>query len=182
MTAIRKRKVYTSHLRVVKSVKTNPTTNIYDHTWVFIQSALWNNKNFSNKEATLFTNLISEHFNRMGDPTKIFEELIERVCLAKRYVNRKRGRYISKPVDWLNINYVNGLAGTSGWYADVEEQRLTVPNYNKGIRILAKAITKYLKEPNSKTITLYRKKLIAENQFDLLQVFNNTIISLQINN
>jgi hypothetical protein len=182
MTAIRNKKAYTSHLRVVKGGKSNPTKNIYDHTWIFIQSALWNNKDFSKSEVNLFTNLISEHFNRMGDPNKILEEIIERVCLAKRYVNRRKGRYISKPVDWLNINYINGLAGTQGWYADVEAQRLTVPNYNKGIRILAKAITKFLQEPTSKTIMVYRKKLISENQFDLLQVFNNTIISLQINN
>ena len=104
------------------------------------------------------------------------------MCLAKRYVNRKRGRYLSKPIDWLNLNYHKGLAGTEGWYQEVCLQRISVPEYNKGITLLAKAITKYLQEPTIKTIVSYRKKLIAQKQFDLLQIFNNSIINFQINN
>jgi hypothetical protein len=61
-------------------------------------------------------------------------------------------------------------------------QRISVPEYNKGITLLAKAITKYLQEPTIKTIVAYRKKLITQKQFDLLQIFNNSIINFQINN
>ena len=182
MTAVRKIKTVTPHLRVIKGGKSNPKNNTVENTWIFIHAALWNNNEFSYKEETQFQNLTAEHYNTFKNPTKVFEEIIERVCLAKRYVNRKRGRYLSKPIDWLNINYHNGLTGTEGWYKEVCLQRISVPEYNLGITLLAKAITKYLQEPTIKTIVTYRRKLIAQKQFDLLQIFNNTIINFQINN
>lgn len=182
MSAVKKIKTTVPHLRVVKGGKSNPLNSIVDNTWIFIHAALWCNNEFSAKEETQFQNLIAEHYNTHKNPTKVFEEIIERVCLAKRYVNRKRGRYLSKPIDWLNLHYHKGLSGTEGWYQEVCLQRLTVPEYNKGITLLAKAITKYLQEPTIKTIVTYRKKLIAEKQFDLLQIFNNSIINFQINN
>ena len=182
MTAVRKIKTVTPHLRVIKGGKSSPKNNTVENTWIFIHAALWNNNEFSYKEETQFQNLIAEHYNTFKYPTKVFEEIIERVCLAKRYVNRKRGRYLSKPIDWLNINYHKGLTGTEGWYKEVCVQRISVPEYNKGITLLAKAITKYLQEPSIKTVVTYRKKLIAQKQFDLLQIFNNSIINFQINN
>lgn len=182
MTAVRKMKTVTPHLRVVKGGKSSPKNKTVENTWVFIHAALWCNNEFTYKEQTQFQNLIAEHYNTFKNPTKVFEEIIERVCLAKRYVNRKRGRYLSKPIDWLNINYHKGLTGTEGWYKEVCLQRISVPEYNAGITVLAKAITKYLQEPTIKTVVTYRKKLIAEKQFDLLQIFNNTIINSQINN
>lgn len=180
MSAVKKIKTTVPLLRVIKGGKSNPLNNIVDNTWIFIHAALWCNNEFTGKEETQFQNLIAEHYNTHKNPTKVFEEIIERVCLAKRYVNRKRGRYLSKPIDWLNLHYHKGLSGTEGWYQEVCLQRLTVPEYNKGITLLAKAITKYLQEPTIKTIVTYRKKLIAEKQFDLLQIFNNSIINFQI--
>lgn len=182
MTAVRKTKTAVPHLKVVKGGKSNPKNNIVENTWNFIHAALWSNSEFSYKEKTQFENLIAEHYNTLKNPEKVFEEIIERVCLAKRFITRKRGRYIAKPIDWLNINYYAGLTGTEGWYQEVCLQRITVPDYNYGITLLAKAICKYLQEPTIKTIATYRKKLIAEKQFDLLQIFNNAIINFQINN
>ena len=182
MSAVKKNKTAAPYLRVIKGGKSNPLNNIIDNTWIFIHAALWCNNEFSGKEEAQFQSLIAEHYNTHKNPTKVFEEIIERVCLAKRYVSRKRGRYLSKPIDWLNLHYHKGLTGTEGWYQEVCLQRITVPEYNKGITLLAKAITKYLQEPTIKTIVTYRKKLIAEKQFDLLQIFNNSIINFQINN
>ena len=83
-----------------------------------------------------FENLIAEHFNTLKKPTKVFEEIIERVCLAKRYVNRKRGRYLSKPIDWLNISYHKGLSGTEGWYQEVCLQcQLHIAHYVFGLAV-----------------------------------------------
>lgn len=181
MSAVRKTKAAASHLRVIKGGKTNPLNNIVESTWAFIHAALWNHEEFSESEKVQFQNLIADHYNTNKHPEKVFEEIIERVCLAKRYVRRRQGRYISKPIDWLNIHYYNGLTGTEGWYQEVCLQRLTVPNYNNGLKLLAKAIIKYLQEPTVKTIVAVRKRMIAEKQFDLLQIFNNSIIQFKIN-
>ena len=180
MTAIRNIKTVKSHLRIVKGGKTNPQNSMIENTWIFIHATLWNNEDFSQKEEMQFQNLIAEHYNTTKHPTQVFEEIIERVCLAKRFVNRKHGRYVAKPIDWLNIHYYAGLSGTQGWYQEMCLQRLTVPNYNQGLTLLAKAITKCIQEPTIKTIIVYRKKLLAEKQFDLLQIFNNCIIKYLI--
>lgn len=182
MTAVRKLKTEYPPLRVIKGGKSNPQNILIKNTWNFIHAALWSNEGFTQKQKTQFQKLIAEHYKSDKDSEKIFEEIIERVCLVKRYLKRKRGRYISKPIDWLNINYSKGLAGTEKWLEVVSLQRTTVPQYNKGIALLAKAIIHYLQEPTNTTIVQHRKKLIAEKQFDLLQIFSNSIINFQINN
>lgn len=180
MSAQRKIKASPSHLKIVKGGKSDPMNSVIDNTWMFIHAALWPHEEFTHKEEEQFKMLISEHYNYSENPNSVFEELIERVCLAKRFIKRKPGRYIAKPIDWLNIHYYAGLTGTVAWYNEVCIQRATVPSYNHGLTVLAKAITKYLQEPTVKTIVCHRKKLIAEKQFDLLQIFNNTIIHFQI--
>lgn len=182
MSAQRKIKASPSHLKIVKGGKSDPMNSVIDNTWMFIHAALWDHEEYSNKEIEKFKQLISEHYNFSDNPSSVFEELIERVCLAKRFVKRRQGRYIAKPIDWLNIHYYAGLTGTKNWYQGLCLQRITVPEYNSGLTLLAKAILKYLQEPCAKTILCYRKKLIAEKQFDLLQIFNNTIVQFQINN
>ncbi len=143
------------------------------------QAGLWPNQNFSEKEKTVFKELIADHFSNGKSDKRNFKELLERICLVKRYVARKRGRYISKPQDWLNIHYPLGLAGTSAWLERVNEVRSDVPEYNKGIQTFAKAVLSFIESPGENTIHKYRKQLIAQRQFDLLQVFYTTIINLQ---
>lgn len=113
---------------------------------------------------------------------KTFKQLIERVCLAKRYVSRKKGRYISKPVDWLNVNYKNGLKGTEKWFKQVQLQRADVPHYNEGISILSLAVLQYCEVKSVLNIEYYREKFISLKQFDLLQHYMNTVVHLQYTN
>jgi hypothetical protein len=166
-------------LKFNKRHKITPLEVLVEGFWKVTQASLWNHKNFSLKEQNAFKALIAEHFIDSKDSKRHFKELIQRICLAKRYVNRRRGRYISKPIDWLNINYHNGLIGTAKWLEIVKEQRKEVPQYNEGITILANGILKYMNSPRSEVYHRYRKLLTAKNQSDLLQIFNNTIISLQ---
>lgn len=181
MSAVRKTKSRASHLRVVKGSKTNPLQSIVESTWAFMHAALWQNEEFTEAEQMQFHKLIAEYYNSAAPAEKVFEELVERVCLVKRYLSRKQGRYVAKPIDWLNIHYYNGLRGTETWYRQVCQQRVTVPYYNQGLTMLAKALMKYLQEPNAHTLQIVRIRFIAERQFDLLQIFNNTIVQLQIN-
>lgn len=147
--------------------------------WNVAQSALWFNRNFSIKEKENLKELISEHFSTGQNTKRNFKELVERICLAKRYVARKRGRYISKPQDWLNINYPLGLAGTAAWLNQVNKVRADVPEYNQGIITLSKGILKFIESPTEATFYRYRRLLMEQRQFDLLQILNNTIIHLQ---
>ena len=166
-------------LNVFRQPNQIETEQLINGIWNVAQGALWINRNFSYKEKESLKELIADHFYNGKSHKNNFKEIVERICLAKRYVARKRGRYISKPQDWLNIHYPLGLAGTAAWLNQVNEVRADVPEYNKGIKTLANGILKFLDKPNHSTFYRYRRLLMEQKQFDLLQIFNNTIINLQ---
>lgn len=146
------------------------------------QAGLWPNQTFSAKEKLALKELISDHFSNGKNDKKTFKELLERICLAKRYVARRRGRYISKPQDWLNIHYPLGLAGTSAWLQRVNEVRSEVPEYNKGIKTFANAVLSFMESPGEARFHKCRKQLADQKQYDLIQVFYAAIINLQYAN
>lgn len=155
------------------------TEKLIDTLWSVAQAGLWPNQNFSEKEIARFKDLIADHFTGVKNHRSKFKELMERICFAKRYVSRKRGRYISKPHDWLNILYPLGLAGTEAWMLRVNEIRTDVPEYNMGIRTFAKAVLSFIERPDGRTFHKYRKELMEQRQFDLLQVFYSSIVHIQ---
>jgi hypothetical protein len=168
-------------LTIFQQPQQKETAKLINTLWGAVSSCLWFHKMFSEKEIQHYKELIGEHFLNGKDSKKNFKELIERICLAKRYVARKRGRYISKPQDYLNIHYPLGLTGTAGWLQQVNVVRKDVPEYNKGITTLAKALLSFIENPSVATFQRGRKKLAEQNQFDLIQIYNNTILHLQYN-
>ena len=168
-------------LNIFQQPQQKAISTLVNAIWGAVSTSLWPYKTFDNSEVTYFKELIAEHFLNGREAKRNFKEIIERVCLAKRYLARKRGRYISKPQDYLNVHYPLGLAGTAAWLQQVNVVRKDVPEYNKGISTLAKALIAFLDNP---TILVYhkgRRQLLEQKQFDLLQIFNNTIIHLEYN-
>lgn len=168
-------------LNVFKQPHQNKTEHLVNTLWGAANTAFWFSGSFTEKEVNGFKTLIGEHFYNGKSTEQNFKELIERICLAKRYVARRQGRYVAKPQDYLNIHYPLGLTGTATWLQQVNAIRKNVPDYNKGISLLAKALLAYTENPSAATYQRWRKQLIDEKQFDLLQLFNHTIIHLQYN-
>lgn len=175
----KKRSAKVIQLNAFRSPYTKDQNKLIDGLWNVAQAGLWPNKAFSEKEKSALKELIADHFANGKSDKRTFKELLERICLAKRYVARKRGRYISKPQDWLNIHYPLGLAGTSAWLERVNEVRSDVPEYNKGIKTFANAVLRFIESPGENTFLKFRKQLIDQKQFDLLQVFYTAIINHQ---
>lgn len=178
-TRLKKQSAKIIQLNVFQQPQQRKTNALINAVWAAAQASLWFGKSFSVKEEEQLKELIAEHFFNGVDSRKTFKELIERLSLAKRYVARKRGRYISKPQDYLNIHYPLGLAGTATWLEQVKLVRKEVPEYNKGITTLAKAILAFIENPSSTEFYKGKKQLIEQNQFDLLQVYNNVILKIQ---
>ena len=146
--------------------------------WLVCKAAFWNTQLFIEAEEQEFKILIAAYFEGSKNFRVTFEQLVERVCLTKRYLTRKKSRYISKPIDWLNINYANGLSSTADWYKLVEQQRKLVPHYNEGIALFAEAIYNYTQRKSTLEILYYRKELIHLKQHDLLQIYMNCIMHI----
>jgi hypothetical protein len=149
-----------------------------DSFWQVCKAAFWNTQLFTEQQEQAFKLLIAEHFVGSKNTGKTFKQLVERVCLVKRYIARKQSRYVSKPIDWLNINYTNGLANTASWYQTVVNQRQFVPHYNEGISLFAEAIYNYTLRKSTLEMLYYRKELIELKQHDLVQLFMNAIMHL----
>jgi len=182
MNAVKKSKNASKEAKVIKlNALRQPDQLIksIDGIWNIAHAALWPNVQFTQKETVQMKALISDHFRNGKSSSTTFRELTERICLAKRYVARKRGRYISKPQDWLNINYPLGLSGTESWLDKVKEIRSSVPDYNQGITTFAKSAAEFINKPTAATYYKFRRRLIEQKQFDLLQIFNTTIIHFQ---
>ena len=177
----RKQSAKVIQLNIFQQPHQKQTSKLINAIWGAVSASLWPYKNFDKSEIDYFKELIGEHFLNGRDAKKNFKEIIERVCLAKRYLARKRGRYISKPQDYLNVHYPLGLAGTAAWLQQVNVVRKDVPEYNKGISTLAKALISFIDNPTINTFHRGRKQLADQNQFDLIQIYNNTIIHLEYN-
>ena len=168
-------------LKVIRGGLFQPSiVEIYnEHFWLVCKAAFWNTQLFTEAQEQEFKILIAAYFEGSKNLRVTFEQLVERVCLTKRYLTRKKSRYISKPIDWLNINYVNGFARTANWYKMVEAQRLLVPHYNEGIALFAEAIYNHIQRKSTLEILYYRKELIQLKQHDLLQLYMNCIMHIQ---
>jgi len=59
--------------------------------------------------------------------------------------------------------------------------RKDVPEYNKGITMLAKALLSFSENNTEAIFHRSRKQLMEQNQFDLLQIFMNSVTHLQYN-
>ena len=97
------------------------------------------NSEFTPNETKSFKSLLEVYFKDKGFFFYFFVEFCERILLAKRYVARRSGRYVAKPIDYLNIHFKFGIAGTEDWYKQLEQQRKLVPQYTKALRGLPKA-------------------------------------------
>jgi hypothetical protein len=147
--------------------------------WTFCHSTFWSKEIFTESQEDEFRKLIAVYFVKGKDSNETFCQLVQRAVLAKRYVKRRKSRYIAKPADWLNINYKKGLKGTEAWYNDVEQQRLTVPSYNEGIELLSEAILSWARKRNILDVPAYREKFIELKQFDLLFLYTNAVMHYQ---
>lgn len=176
-----KKEKKTSHLSVVIGdlhPASRKEKRVYDF-WTFCHAVLWPTEVFTPQQEDEFKKLIREHFNNSGDVDATFKELVQRAVLAKRYIRRRSTRYISKPTDWLNIHFAKGLSGTAKWFAELMQQRKTVPHYNEGVTLLADAVLQFARNRIVLDVLKFREKLLEEKQFDLMFYYTNTVLHMQ---
>jgi hypothetical protein len=159
-------------LKLQKGGIQTQTARCIHATWLLAHAALWPTRTFSEEEKKEFLTLIASYYRGRINKVQCFEQIAQRILLAKRFVLRGRGRWIAKPSDWLNIHYVNGIAGTKQWYTEMVEQRKKVPHYNEGLKIFAESIWNFYVNPTSAEYQKLRDKLSEKKQYDLIAILN----------
>ncbi len=160
-------------LTLVKGGIQTQTQRCIQATWLLAHAALWPTRTFTLEEKQEFLTLIASYYRGRINKVQCFEQIAQRILLAKRFVGRGRGRWIAKPADWLNIHYVHGIAGTKAWYTELVDQRKKVPHYNEGLKLFAEGICNFYMNPTSAEYQKLRDKLSEKNQYDLINILNH---------
>lgn len=165
-------------LRIIKGGKYNSGKNFIDELWTITKAALWPKEQFSEKEVIHFKQMLAQHFERASDTEQQFKELVERILMTMRYVQRRPWRYLPKPADWLNITNLYGFSGTKSWYAREEIRRAFRAEHNIGIRLVARALLDYCKDGDADQTIARVAQLHQLNNTDLLCLYVSAILQL----
>ena len=144
--------------------------------WKFAHCALWPEQEFSREEHEATKIYIREYFNAATDNKRAFKALIQRVILARNYVQGGKDRFLPEPSVWFNRRYPFGFAGTLAWLQKVEKQRLEVPGYLAHIEAMAHGFYRYSVLPTELRLNRCREQLLHYRADNLLQLFYSTLV------
>lgn len=157
-------------------------TKLVNDLWTICHSVFWPEENFSKTETERFKKLIEQHFIGCRYAEDRFVELVERIVMAKQYIDRRPWRYIAKPLDWLNINYRYGLSGTRSWYERVVTERSTKPQHNCSIRQVAEALLEHSKNQDITEVRACTEQLCDLREYALLRLYINAFLLISEKN
>jgi hypothetical protein len=118
-------------------------------TWNFAKSVLWSEQNFTGAEIILCKTHIREYYRLIPAEqftervNEIFTQFLERVLLAKQYVDCFSHRYILHPCIWLDKSFAKGFTGTKDWYLKIRERRKINKSYAIEVKRTAELYAKY---------------------------------------
>lgn len=142
-------------------------------TWLLAKAALWPTRKFTFEEKNEFLILIARYYRGRINKVQCFVQIAQRILLTKRFIQRGRGRWVAKPADWLNINYLHGITGTRKWYQELCQQRRKVPHYNEGLKIFAEGIWEFYLDPSPAKYLHLQQSLLEKKQFDLITILHH---------
>lgn len=153
-----------------RGLHTPETKKLVDCIWNISHSALWLNKHFNLKEKENLKELIAAHFYNNKSSERNFKELVELICLVTRNDVQKDTQ------GFLGIHFPLGVDSMDEC---LEKMRSVSPQHLTGINTFINAVLRFMESPCSTTYYNYRRLLLKQKQFDLLQILNNTIIHFQ---
>lgn len=148
--------------------------------WIFANTALWNDTEFSPQEIQRSKELIATWLGQENSETA-FIAFCQRVLLARQYVTSQPGRYIPLPSVWLDTDNKLGFAGTGAWYERVNNIRESVPGYKTGIKALAQALLELSSQPSASHYHYWKSYFIDHHTPGLLALFQATAIQQMYN-
>jgi hypothetical protein len=150
--------------------------------WQIAYTALWNTLEFSALEKETAINSISNFLQQGSSHKKAYAELVQRVLLARQYINTHPGTYIPVPSRWFGPENKNGFAGTHKWYAAVQQMRQSLPLYKQSLKAFPEAVCETLQSDKAADFHYWRSYFIQHNAQGLLNLYLSTIANSMLNN
>ena len=141
-------------------------------------TALWNTQEFSATETAQATKLIDELLAQHAKPAKAYNNFVQRVLLARQYINTHPGSYAPIPTEWLSTNNKNGFAGTERWLDAVDNLRSSIPTYKQALKAFAEAVQETATSRSAVDFHYWRSYFIQQNAQGLLNLFLSTIANI----
>ena len=143
--------------------------------WQIAYTALWNGESFSAIEKEKALDLIIDFIKQQDNPRKAYSEFVQRVLLARHYINTHPGSYAPIPTQWLHPTQKNGFSGTLRWYTSLENMRLSLPLYKMTLRAFGEAVRETLFSGTARDFHYWRSYFGEQGNQALLNLFLSTI-------
>jgi hypothetical protein len=147
--------------------------------WFIAYTALWNTTEFSEQEINNTFIFINNFINQAPNPQKAYEAFVQRILLARNYVNKNETKYIPLPSIWFATQNKNGFVGTAQWLENINNTRKALPQYKVELVAFAQAIQECHETLAAKDFHYWRSYFILQNKQGLLNLFLSTIANLR---
>jgi hypothetical protein len=146
--------------------------------WQIAYTGLWNTLEFSSQEKQSALDFIKNFIHQSPNHKKAYNELVQRILLARQYVNTHPGTYIPLPSIWFCTQNKNGFMGTQNWYKAVQSTRASLPTYKQSLKAFAQAIEETTQSNNPADFHYWRSYFIQQNSQSLLNLFLSTLANI----
>jgi hypothetical protein len=174
----------TFSLRIEKGINEYHTeieqlTNI---AWYIVYTALWNTEQLSLEEKHFAINAIRECLQQSNNHQKKFNEFVQRVVMARQYINCHPGTYAPIPSRWFDPANKKGFTGTAKWFQSLEEMRASILDYKEPLKVFASAINETIHACSPKVFHEWRNYFIAKRSQGLLNLYLSIIANYKMFN
>ena len=184
MNAIKQQKNHPFTWLAIRGFKDMDTrvVGLADTAWMIAYTALWHAEMISEEEKRRCMALIKTYLLDAPDPQDAYNDMIQRILLAREYVMQQEGRWIPAPAEWFDHGNPHGFAGTERWLQRVKEKRRAYPLYRQALRAFAEAIQE-IKETGDAKDFHYWRSYFAERRWNrLLNLLLATVGNMRFNN
>ncbi len=142
--------------------------------WKIAYTALWNGISFSRTEKQKAKAAIRTFLVNNQNIEKAYEEFVQRVLLARHYINWHPGKFVPLPSEWLSEENKMGFQGTQRWMQKMLQKREAIPAYRSHWRDFAWAIWQVSGKKADRYFHQWRS-YYAEKDQSMLNLFLATV-------
>src|SRR4030095_8935698 len=167
----------TFYLRIEKGINeyNAEIEQLTNSAWYIVYTALWNTEQLSFKEKQIATNAIREFLHQSNNHRKAFNEFVQRVLMARQYINCHPGTYAPIPSRWFDTTNKKGFAGTAKWFADLENMRESILNFKEPLKVFSEAVLQTIHACSAKEFHAWRSYFIAKRSQGFVKLYSNVI-------
>ena len=148
--------------------------------WQIAYTALWNTQQFTPEEIAGAKEFISSFLQESGCHKIQYAAFVQRVLLARQYINSHPGSYIPVPSQWFSPANKMGFQGTKNWLIAVEQTRAAMPLYKQAIKDFSEAVWQTIQSGKPACFHTWRSYFIQQKSNALLNLYLSTIANYSL--